>query len=106
MQKLVSGHPTHGKHLLRSLALLTKNHEGDKNQFKTSEIYDFYKQICKQEGTDPLSLNRSRRHLKEQAFLELTEMEHASAGRNGAFLLHRLMVEPKIMIEGLNRAHN
>jgi len=67
MQKLVSGHPTHGRYLLRSLALLDKNHEQEKNQFKTSEIYDFYKQICKKEGSDPLSLNRARRHLKEQA---------------------------------------
>ncbi len=106
MQKLVSGHPVHGRHLLRSLALLTKNQEGDKNQFKTSEIYDFYKRICKQEGSDPLSLNRARRHLKEQAFLELTEMERASAGRDGAFLLHRLMAKPEIMIEGLDRAEN
>ncbi|WP_049933968.1 Cdc6/Cdc18 family protein [Halorubrum lacusprofundi] len=106
MQKLVSGHPTHGRYLLRSLALLTKNHEQEKNQFKTSEIYDFYKQICKKEGSDPLSLNRARRHLKEQAFLELTEIEHASEGREGAFLLHRLMAEPEIMIEGLDRANH
>jgi len=104
MQKLVSGHPHHGRHLLRTLALLTKNHEQNKDQFKTSEIYDFYTRICEQEATDPLSLNRARRHLKEQAFLELTEMEHASAGRDGAFLLHRLMVDPEIMIQGLDRA--
>jgi len=83
-----------------------KNHEQEKNQFKTSEIYDFYKQICKKEGSDPLSLNRARRHLKEQAFLELTEIEHASEGREGAFLLHRLMAEPEIMIEGLDRANH
>jgi len=53
-----------------------------------------------------LSLNRARRHLKEQAFLELTEIEHASEGREGAFLLHRLMAEPEIMIEGLDRANH
>jgi len=46
-----------------------KNHEQEKNQFKTSEIYDFYKQICKKEGSDPLSLNRARRHLKRTGFL-------------------------------------
>jgi len=67
MQKLVSGHPHTWK--VPKVTGTSDKTTSRKNQFKTSEIYDFYKQICKKEGSDPLSLNRARRHLKEQAFL-------------------------------------
>jgi len=105
MQKLVSGHPTHGRYLLRSLALLTKTTSRRRINSRPPKYMTSTSKSARRKDLT-LSLNRARRHLKEQAFLELTEIEHASEGREGAFLLHRLMAEPEIMIEGLDRANH
>lgn len=100
-QDLVSGSTPHVKHLLRALALLTLNNE-DK-QFSTSEIHRLYERVTEKEGSDPLSHDRVYRLLKEQSFLGITESYHTGGGASkGAFLQHRLMKDPKIVLEALD----
>ncbi|ELZ25975.1 orc1/cdc6 family replication initiation protein [Natrinema limicola JCM 13563] len=99
--RLVSGQTPHVKYILRALAALTASEE--KKQFRTAEIYDLYTTIATQEGSDPLSHDRVRRLLKEQAFLGITESEHTGGGdREGSYLVHRLMRDPDIVFNALN----
>ncbi|TMT85459.1 cell division control protein Cdc6 [Haloterrigena sp. H1] len=99
--RLVSGQTPHVKYILRALAALTASEE--KKQFRTAKIYDLYTTIATQEGSDPLSHDRVRRLLKEQAFLGITESEHTGGGdREGSYLVHRLMRDPDIVFNALN----
>lgn len=101
-QDLISGSTPHVKHILRALALLTQDHQDD--SFSTSKIYDAYCRLVKDEGTDPLSHDRVYRLLKEQSFLGITESHHTSSGkREGAYLEHRLIKDPKVVLEALNQ---
>ena len=100
-QDLVSGSTPHVKYILRALALLT--HDNDDVQFSTSEIHQLYERLAEQEGSEPLSHDRVYRLLKEQSFLGITESYHTGGGASkGAFLQHRLMKDPEIVIEALD----
>ncbi|ELZ88476.1 cell division control protein cdc6-like protein [Haloferax elongans ATCC BAA-1513] len=100
-QDLVSGSTPHVKYILRALALLTLN--SDDQQFSTSEIHRLYERLAENEGSDPLSHDRVYRLLKEQSFLGITESYHTGGGASkGAFLQHRLMKDPEIVIEALD----
>ncbi|SDN30583.1 cell division control protein 6 [Halogranum gelatinilyticum] len=100
-QDLVSGSTPHVKYILRALALLT--HDSDDVQFSTSEIHQLYERLAEQEGSEPLSHDRVYRLLKEQSFLGITESYHTGGGASkGAFLQHRLMKDPEIVIEALD----
>ncbi|MFB6178497.1 MAG: Cdc6/Cdc18 family protein, partial [Halorientalis sp.] len=102
-EELISGSTTHVRYILRALALLTESE--DSNSFRTHEVYRFYDQLATKEGSDPLSEDRMRRLLKEQAFLGITEAEHTGGGHGeGAYLEHRLLAEPAVVIEALNQA--
>lgn len=100
-QDLVSGSTPHVKYILRALALLT--HNNDEVQFSTSEIHQLYERLAEQEGSEPLSHDRVYRLLKEQSFLGITESYHTGGGASkGAFLQHRLMKDPEIVMEALD----
>ncbi|AFK19829.1 cell division control protein Cdc6 [Haloferax mediterranei ATCC 33500] len=100
-QDLVSGSTPHVKYILRALALLTLN--SDDQQFSTSDIHRLYERLAEKEGSDPLSHDRVYRLLKEQSFLGITESYHTGGGASkGAFLQHRLMKDPEIVIEALD----
>lgn len=101
-QKLVSGQTAHVKHILRALALLTEQQEGDK--FRTAEVYDTYTKIAEQVGATPLSYDRVQRLLKEQAFLGVTESEHTGGGhREGSYRVHRLLRSPEVVTKALDQ---
>ena len=101
-QKLVSGQTAHVKHILRALALLTEQRDGDK--FRTAEVYDTYEKIAGQVGATPLSYDRVQRLLKEQAFLGVTESEHTGGGHGeGSYRVHRLLRSPEIVTKALDR---
>ncbi|EJN57280.1 Cdc6/Cdc18 family protein [Halogranum rubrum] len=100
-QDLVSGSTPHVKYILRALALLT--HDNNNVQFSTSEIHQLYERLAEQEGSEPLSHDRVYRLLKEQSFLGITESYHTGGGASkGAYLQHRLMKDPEIVIEALD----
>lgn len=101
-QKLVSGQTPHVKHILRALALLTEQREGE--QFRTAEVYDTYETITEQVGATSLSYDRVQRLLKEQAFLGVTESEHTGGGHGeGSYRVHRLLRSPEIVTKALDR---
>jgi len=101
-QKLVSGQTPHVKHILRALALLTEQRDGE--QFRTAEVYDTYETITEQVGATSLSYDRVQRLLKEQAFLGVTESEHTGGGHGeGSYRVHRLLRSPEIVTKALDR---
>ena len=101
-QKLVSGQTPHVKHILRALALLTEQRDGE--QFRTAEVYDTYEKITEQVDATPLSYDRVQRLLKEQAFLGVTESEHTGGGHGeGSYRVHRLLRSPEIVTKALDR---
>lgn len=100
-QKLVSGQTPHVKLVLRALAGLTEAHEADR--FRTAEVYKWYENVAKSEGSQALSHDRVARLLKEQSFLGITESEHTGGGPGeGSYLEHRLMRDPEIVLDALD----
>ncbi|KOX93166.1 Cdc6/Cdc18 family protein [Haloarcula rubripromontorii] len=102
-KQLVSGTTPHVKHILRTLALLTADNPGQQS-FSTHEIYEAYTQLVAAEEGTPLSEDRVYRLLKEQSFLGVTESEHTGGGHSeGSFLEHRLVRDPELVIEALEK---
>lgn len=102
-EQLISGTTPHVKHLLRTLALLTADAEGQQ-AFSTHEVYEAYCSLVNATGVDPLSEDRAYRLLKEQSFLGVTESEHTGGGHGGgSFLKHRLVRDPELVVRALDK---
>jgi cell division control protein 6 len=98
LQELLSGSTPHTKYALMGLATLTANNPED--EFRTSVIYDAYRSVCADAGSETLTLYRVRDLLREQSFLEIIESYHTGGGRGGgSYTVHQLLKEPEIVFE-------
>jgi len=99
LRELLSGMPPHSKYILVALANLdTQNETTD--EFRTTEVYGAYKNVCESHGSDPLGLDRVRDLLRELSFLEITESDKTGGGRGrGSFTLHTLMNSPEAVFK-------
>lgn len=76
------------------MTILSLNNN-DQDGFRTTEIYEIYEEVCRQEGAEPLSLRRVRDLLKEHAFLDITEQARRSGGSaEGSYTEHRVLEDP------------
>lgn len=93
LRDLISGLPSHTRHVLNGLAAISdKNPQQD--WFRTTQVIDAYEMVCRQIGTDTLTKDRVRQLLNELAFLEVTENRLNHQGRgSGSYKQHRLMWE-------------
>jgi cell division control protein 6 len=97
-RELIRGATPHSRHVLQALTVLSLNHENDTEGFRTTKIYDLYQEICRQEGTDPLSLRRVRDLLKEHAFLDVIEQSRFSGGSaEGSYTEHQLLEDASVV---------
>jgi cell division control protein 6 len=102
-RELIRGSTPHSRYVLQALTMLSLNNEenGDtlENEgFRTTRIYDLYEQICRQEGSDSLSLRRVRDLLKEQAFLDVVEQSrHSGGSAEGSYTEHTLLEDPNVV---------
>ncbi|SEO78834.1 cell division control protein 6 [Halorientalis persicus] len=102
LRDLVSGLPSHSRHVLNGLAALTKQNE-ERQWFRTTQIIDAYERVCRKEGVDTLTKDRVRQLLKELAFLEVTENRSNHGGKGtGSYKEHRLMWDA----ETVSRMHS
>jgi len=98
LTELLSTQTEHAKNVLLALAKLTEYADSDGNEFRTTEVFEVYRNICTQEGTDSLKLDRVRDLLDEQAFLDITESYLTGGGRGkGTFKVHRLLKDPEVV---------
>lgn len=88
--ELISGLPPHSKHVLLALANLTKNRPNDE-WFRTMEVKETYLEICKQQGADPLSSERTRQLLNELCFLEVAGSRQGSGEGRGQYKQYSLL---------------
>lgn len=96
-RELIRGLTPHSRHILQALTVLSLNSE-DEEGFRTTEIFELYKEICRQEVTDSLSLRRVRDLLKEHAFLDIVEQSRLSGGSaEGSYTQHQLLEDPTIV---------
>jgi cell division control protein 6 len=96
-RELIRGSTPHSRYVLQALTVLSLN-EDDEDGFRTTQIYDIYKEICRQEGSDPLSLRRVRDLLKEHAFLDITEQSrHSGGSAEGSYTNHQLLEDPEVV---------
>jgi len=101
-RELIRGSTPHSRYALQALTILSLN-EDDQDGFRTTEIFDVYKEVCRQEGSDPLSLRRVRDLLKEHAFLDITEQSRQSGGSaEGSYTNHRLLEDPDVVRDVLS----
>ncbi|MDR5657717.1 orc1/cdc6 family replication initiation protein [Halodesulfurarchaeum sp. HSR-GB] len=90
-RELIDGAPTQAKASLLALTELDIN--SNKDAFMTSEVYSQYEAICKELDIDKLSVRRVRDILKEQAFLDILEIERVNMGKKGGIHLQNRLIE-------------
>ena len=96
-RELIRGSTPHSRYVLQALTVLSLN-EDNQNGFRTTEIYDVYKQVCRQEGSDTLSLRRVRDLLKEHAFLDIIEQSrHSGGSAEGSYTNHKILEDPTVV---------
>jgi cell division control protein 6 len=96
-RELIRGLTPHSRYALQALTVLSINNE-DQEGFRTSEIFDLYEQICRQEAAASLSLRRVRDLLKEHAFLDIAEQSrHSGGSAEGSYTHHVLLEDPAIV---------
>jgi cell division control protein 6 len=96
-RELIRGSTPHSRYVLQALTILSLDNQ-DQEGFRTSNIYDVYEQICRQEGSDSLSLRRVRDLLKEHAFLDVIEQTRRSGGSaEGSYTDHQLLEDPEVI---------
>lgn len=96
-RELIRGSTPHSRYVLQALTILSLDNP-NKEGFRTTTIYDLYEQICRQNGSDALSLRRVRDLLKEHAFLDVTEQSRRSGGSaEGSFTEHQLLEDPEVV---------
>ena len=101
-RELIRGSTPHSRYVLQALTVLSLNDPDSDEGFRTTEIYDLYKQTCRQEASDPLSLRRVRDLLKEHAFLDVIEQSRYSGGSaEGSYTQHTLLEDPDVIREVL-----
>jgi len=102
-RELIRGSTPHSRYVLQALTMLSINAREDGNRpdnqgFRTTRIYDLYEQICRQEGSDSLSLRRVRDLLKEHAFLDIVEQSrHSGGSAEGSYTEHTLLEDPTVV---------
>jgi cell division control protein 6 len=96
-RELLRGSTPHSRYVLQALTILSLG-EPESDGFRTTEIYDVYQQVCRQETSDALSLRRVRDLLKEHAFLDITKQSRDSGGSaEGSYTNHQLLEDPEVV---------
>ena len=96
-RELIRGSTPHSRYVLQALTVLSLDNP-DEEGFRTTAIYDLYEQICRQNGSEALSLRRVRDLLKEHAFLDVTEQaRHSGGSAEGSFTKHQLLEDPDVV---------
>ncbi len=96
-RELIRGSTPHSRYVLQALALLSLSN-ADQDGFRTSHVYEIYENICRQEGSDSLSLRRVRDLLKEHAFLDIIEQsKHSGGSAEGSYTKHQLLEDPEVV---------
>lgn len=101
-RELIRGSTPHSRYVLQALTILSFN-EDDQNGFRTTRIYEVYEEVCRQEGSDTLSLRRVRDLLKEHSFLDITDQtRHSGGSAEGSYTNHQLLEDPELVREVLS----
>jgi cell division control protein 6 len=96
-RELIRGSTPHSRYVLQALTLLSIDADSETG-FRTTRIFDTYKQICRQEAADSLSLRRVRDLLKEHAFLDVIEQSrHSGGSAEGSYTEHQLLEDPEVV---------
>lgn len=95
-RELIRGSTPHSRYVLQALTVLSLDES--REAFRTTRVFDVYKQICRQEGADSLSLRRVRDLLKEHAFLDILEQSrHSGGSAEGSYTEHQLLEDPDVV---------
>jgi len=96
-RELIRGSTPHSRYVLQALAVLSLSNAAQEG-FRTSRVYEIYENICRQEGSDSLSLRRVRDLLKEHAFLDIIEQsKHSGGSAEGSYTNHQLLEDPDVV---------
>lgn len=96
-RELIRGSTPHSQYVLQALTILSLN-EPDTDGFRTTRIYDIYREIARQEQSQHLSLRRVRDLLKEHAFLDIIEQsKHSGGSAEGSYTEHQLLEDPDVL---------
>ena len=101
-RELIRGSTPHSRYVLHALANLSLRNPS-KDGFRTSRVYELYENICRQKGSESLSLRRVRDLLKEHAFLDIIERsKHHGGSAEGSYTKHKLLEDPEVVTEVLS----
>ncbi|WP_207588274.1 AAA family ATPase [Halomontanus rarus] len=101
LAELISKSPSHAKMVLQAMAFLAQ--QSEEEGIPSTDIYEMYKNVCEQEGSEHLKLRRVRDILSELEFLSIIDQERKWAGKGkGNYMENRLIDDPKVIIAACN----
>lgn len=80
VSEVIAGLSLHGKYVLLALTVAVQD---DKTPIRTNDLYDVYKMVCRQEGSDSLSIRAVRDHLSELDLSGIATETQRNVGRAG-----------------------
>jgi ORC complex protein Cdc6/Orc1 len=96
-RELLQGSTPHSRYALQALTTISLSNDTE-DGFRTTRVYSVYQQVCRQNGSDPLSLRRVRDLLKEHAFLDITKQtRHSGGSAEGSYINHQLVEDPDMV---------
>lgn len=96
-RELIRGLTPHSRYVLQALTVHSLNSD-EKEGFRTTEIFEIYEGVCRENGATSLSLRRVRDLLKEHAFLDIIEQSrHSGGSAEGSYTQHHLLEDPEIV---------
>lgn len=105
LAELIAESPVHARYILLALSFRVQNATEENPEIPNNEVFDTYRHICEQKGSDPLKERRLRDILSELEFLSIVEQECRGRGRGkGRYNVNRLVDDPELVIKACREA--
>lgn len=105
LAELIAESPVHARYILLALSFRVQNSTEASPEIPNNEVFDTYRHICEQEGSDPLKQRRLRDILSELEFLSIVDQERRGRGRGkGGYNVNRLVDDPELVIKACRAA--
>jgi cell division control protein 6 len=104
VSEMIGGLSPQGKYALHALAIAERKGE---TPIRTKDLYEYYRMVCNQHATDPLSNRALRDHMSELDLIGLATVNKKNAGRaGGKYKQYQLDVKGERVIEAFSETDN
>lgn len=105
LSELIAESPVHARYILLALSFRVQQAAEPDAKIPNNDVFETYRHVCEQEGSDPLKERRLRDILSELEFLSIIEQERRGRGRGkGIWNVNRLVDDPELVIKACRAA--